>query len=66
MPDNTEMFSLTYHYDRHHEHEIQVEYGSFISRKEISIIDLGLIAPDGTQVGASGSDKLSISISETL
>jgi len=66
MPDNTETFSLTYHYDRHREREIQVEHGSFISRKEINIIDLGLIAPDGTQVGASGSDKLSISLSETL
>ena len=65
MPDNIEKFSLTYHYARHHESESPVEHGRFISRKEINIIDLGLIAPDGTQVGASGSDKLSISISET-
>ena len=65
LPDNIETFSLSYHYARHRESEIQVEHGSFISRKEINIIDLGLIAPDGTQVGASGSDKLSISISET-
>ena len=65
MPANTESFSLTYRYERHHESEIQVEQGSFISRKEINIIDLGLIAPDGTQVGASGSDKLSLLISET-
>src|SRR4030042_4891700 len=66
MPADTETFSLTYHYERHHVSETQVENGSFISRKEINIIDLGLIAPDGTQVGASGSDKLSISISETF
>lgn len=65
MPENTESFSLTYHYKRHHESEIQVENGSFTSRKEINIIDLGLIAPDGTQAGASGSDKLEIFISET-
>lgn len=65
MPDNTESFSLTYHYERHSESEAQVEHGSYISRKEINIIDLGLIAPDGSQVGASGSDKLNISISET-
>jgi PHP domain len=65
MPDNTETFSLTYHYERHHESETQVENGNFISRKEINIIDLGLISPDGRQVGASGADKLSISISET-
>lgn len=65
MPDNIETFALTYQYQRHDEHEIKVESGTFISRQEINIIDLGLIAPDGTQVGASGSDKLSISISET-
>jgi hypothetical protein len=65
MPANTESFSLTYHYERHHESAIQSEYGSFISRTEINIIDLGLLAPDETQVGASGSDKLSILISET-
>ena len=65
MPANTETFSLSYHYERHHESETSVEYGSFTSRKERNIIDLGLIAPDGTQVGASGSDKLNIFISET-
>jgi hypothetical protein len=65
MPANTESFSLTYRYERHHESEVQVAYGSFISRKERSIIDLGLVAPDETQVGASGADKLSILISET-
>jgi hypothetical protein len=65
MPANTASFSLTYSYKRHNETEIQVENGSFTSRKEINIIDLGLISPDGTQVGASGSDKLSISINET-
>jgi hypothetical protein len=64
MPANTEAFSLTYRYEWHQESIIQVEHGSFISRKEINIIDLGLIAPDGTQVGASGADKLGISISE--
>ncbi len=65
MPANTESFSLTYRYERHHESESAVENGRFISRKEINIIDLGLIGPDGVQVGASGSDKLSIFISET-
>ena len=65
MPEGIESFSLSYSYERHHESENQVENGSFISLTEINIIDLGLIAPDGTQVGASGSDKLSILISET-
>ncbi|HSB67539.1 MAG TPA: CehA/McbA family metallohydrolase, partial [Anaerolineales bacterium] len=64
MPDNIETFSLSYHYMRHQEIEAPLENGRFTARKEINIIDLGLIAPDGTQVGASGSDKLSISISE--
>ena len=65
MPANTEAFSLTYSYERHRVTENQVENGRFISRKEVNIIDLGLIAPDGTQVGASGADKLSIMVSET-
>jgi hypothetical protein len=65
MPANIESCTLTYSYERHYETKNQVENGIFISRKEINIIDLGLIAPDGTQVGASGSDKLSIFISET-
>jgi hypothetical protein len=65
MPANIESFSLTYSYVRYHESESLVENGRFISRKEINIIDLGLIGPDGTQVGASGADKLSITISET-
>lgn len=64
MPANSESFSLTYRYERHSESESAVENGRFISRKETNIIDLGLISPDGTQVGASGSDKLSINISE--
>ena len=65
MPSDTESFSLTYRYERHHESEIPLENGSFIARQEINIIDLGIIAPDGTQVGASGSDKTEIFISET-
>jgi hypothetical protein len=65
MPADTETFTLVYSYERHHETERQVENGTFISRKEVNIIDLGLISPDGTQVGASGSDKLNIFISET-
>jgi len=65
MPENTDIFSLSYHYTRHEETQVPLEHGTFTARKEINIIDLGLIDPDGLQVGASGSDKLSISISET-
>ncbi|MFT3894424.1 MAG: CehA/McbA family metallohydrolase [Anaerolineales bacterium] len=63
MPPDTESITLTYHYERHR--ETKAADGSFIQRSEINIIDLGLIAPDGTQVGASGSDKSSISVSAT-
>jgi hypothetical protein len=59
-----ETFSLTYQYERHHESESRSK-GAYILRQEINIIDLGIIAPDGTQVGASGSDKNHIVISET-
>jgi hypothetical protein len=65
MPDGVETFSLTYSYQRHRADETRAQDGIFTSRREVNIIDLGLIAPDGTQVGTSGSDKLSISISET-
>ncbi|MEW5830941.1 MAG: CehA/McbA family metallohydrolase [Chloroflexota bacterium] len=61
MPPEVEVFSLAYQYERHR----GSESGGFTSRREINIIDLGLIAPDGTQVGASGSDKSSFRVSET-
>jgi hypothetical protein len=61
MPPEVESLSLTYQYERHS----GVEQNGFTPRQEINIIDLGLIAPDGTQVGASGSDKNSFQVSET-
>jgi hypothetical protein len=65
MPPQVESLSLTYRYERHHESETRLESGRFLSRDEINIIDLGVIAPDGIQVGASGSDKTEIQIGET-
>ncbi len=65
MPPGTESFTLTCCYDRHHESGGGAEQGGFTSRREINIIDLGIIAPDGTQVGASGSDKTEIQIGVT-
>ncbi len=62
-PD-VESLELTYRYGRHDMDEVDLLQGVFTSRPEINIIDLGLIAPDGTQVGASGSDKTSIYVSE--
>jgi hypothetical protein len=65
MPPQTESFFLTYRYERHHEEESETEFGKFVSREEINIVDLGLIAPNGTQVGVSGSDKTEIHVTET-
>lgn len=65
MPANTESLILSYYYERHHEKNEPVGAGEFVGRTEINIIDLGLIAPDGTQVGASGSDKTEFFLSET-
>ncbi|PWB56410.1 MAG: hypothetical protein C3F13_02415 [Anaerolineales bacterium] len=65
MPADTESFTLSYSYQRHDKSDHRVPGGTFTSSREVNIIDLGLIAPDGTQVGASGSDKLSIKISAT-
>ena len=64
MPPDTETFSLSYHYERHH--VSQTGGDGFSSRQEINIIDLGLIDPHGRQVGASGSDKTRIQVSATL
>ncbi len=65
MPVDTEIFTLSYHYERRHESEIPLERARFTARQEINIIDLGLVAPDGSQVGVSGSDKTEIFVSET-
>jgi hypothetical protein len=65
MPDGIETLELAYRYDRYDESETRQEKGAFTSRQEINIIDLGLIAPDGSQVGVSGSDKTDIFLSET-
>lgn len=65
LPAGTEVLRLAYHYERYSESKSPAANGSFSARKEANIIDLGLIAPDGTQVGASGSDKTEITISET-
>jgi hypothetical protein len=65
MPAGTESFSLSYRYERQHGSDTGQGNPRFTSREQVNIIDLGLIAPDGSQVGASGSDKSSITISET-
>jgi hypothetical protein len=63
IPPDTEEMTLRYIYERHHETEDDLGTGRFVARQEVNIIDLGLIAPDGSQVGASGSDKLEVTLS---
>jgi hypothetical protein len=65
MPAETESITLTYRYTSHIEEEQKIDTGRFVAKPQASIIDLGLIAPDGRQVGASGSNKTEIYISET-
>jgi len=62
MPDNTAEFSLSYSYPTHQEITAAVKGGRFTSSKRVNIIDLGLVGPDGEQVGASGSDKSKLTI----
>ena len=65
MPPDTACLSLTYRYERQHESEAGLPNGRFVARQEVNIIDLGLIAPDGVQVGASGSNKSEVYLDET-
>jgi len=65
MPGDVASFSLAYHYERRQENEVPAANGRFTARQGTNIIDLGLIAPDGVQVGASGSDKSEIYLDET-
>jgi hypothetical protein len=64
MPDDTESLTLRYWYARYDGGETMEGRSIFESRQELNVIDLGLIAPDGSQAGASGSDKTEIYIDE--
>jgi len=65
VPPDIESFVIHYYYDRFQEGINEGEKEGYITRREKNIVDIGLIAPDGVQVGASGSDKDQIEISET-
>lgn len=65
MPADVEKLTLVYAYPTHNDTLSQAGAGRFLSHTRINTIDLGLIAPDGRQVGASGSDKTEIFLSET-
>ncbi|HWQ04087.1 MAG TPA: CehA/McbA family metallohydrolase [Longilinea sp.] len=65
VPEYMERLTLRYHYARRPETLHTQANGRFTGRGEQNIIDLGLISPDGKQAGASGSDKLEFTLSET-
>jgi len=65
VPEDTETLLIEYSYARRPSEEIREERAVFTATPEKNIIDLGLIAPDGSQVGASGSDKTRVIVSET-
>jgi hypothetical protein len=65
VPQGIESILLTYHYPRRPENQQATDAGIFTSQIEKNVIDLGLIDPRGKQVGASGSDKTAVLISET-
>lgn len=65
VPEDTETLLIEYSYARRPSEEIREERAVFTATPERNIIDLGLIAPDGSQVGASGSDKTRVIVSET-
>ncbi len=57
MPEGIAEFRLSYQYPRFRDEVQKLPNGKFTPHDQINIIDLGLIAPDGTQAGVSGSDK---------
>ncbi len=58
-PENVESMTVSYAYPRH----VRRQEAGFQISEERAIVDLGLNAPGGAFVGASGSDRSSITIS---
>ncbi len=65
MPASTERVDIEYTYPYNHDLPLNTESGQFVKRQRVNRIDLGLIAPDGSQVGASGTSRDSIFVSTT-
>lgn len=65
MPANTARLDLRYAYQSHASEPLALPEGQFARTKRVNIVDIGLIAPDGSQVGASGSSRSEIMVSET-
>lgn len=65
MPPDTETLTISYEYERFRNDNDWESDSDFDSQHEVNIVDLGLIAPDGTQVGFTGSDKSEFNLSAT-
>jgi hypothetical protein len=65
MPQDTESFTLSYQYQAQEETPKGIAGGSFTASEPLNTIDLGLLDLDGNQVGVSGSNKQTITLSET-
>ena len=65
MPPSTERIDIEYTYPHTENQPFTVESGQFTKHQRVNRIDLGLIAPDGSQVGASGSSRDIIFVSTT-
>ncbi len=64
MPDGISAMRLTYRYERRSKRELALEQGVFHARPKENTIDIGLIDTSGKQIGASGSNKNRIYLSE--
>ena len=68
MPAGMERLTISYRYERYRESDAG---GGFTTSEEVNIIDLALVAPNGSEAGASepngasGSNKSQVTISAT-
>ena len=65
MPAATERVEIAYAYPHNQNVPLEAQIGQFTQKERVNRIDLGLIAPDGSQVGASGSSREVIFVSTT-
>lgn len=65
MPPDTETFALNCRYERSREEQVRLDNGIYFTRQELNSLNLGLIAPDGIQVGISNYERPEINLSAT-
>jgi hypothetical protein len=64
VPEGVESIAIAYRYPRRPAVPHEMERGTFTERSEVNVVDIGLLDPHGEQVGATGSDKSEIMVSE--